>query len=113
MEQSISFFEDAIHRDSTFAPAYLGVAEAYMSLGSVFVGLPPAETRPKAISFARQALALDPNLVDAHVMLADVLQEEWQWSEAESEYRRALRTEPERCVCSLGVCLVVVMPGPY
>jgi TolB-like protein/tetratricopeptide (TPR) repeat protein len=94
MEQSISFFEDAIHRDSTFAPAYLGVAEAYMSLGSVFVGLPPAETRPKAISFARQALALDPNLVDAHVMLADVLQEEWQWSEAESEYRRALELNP-------------------
>jgi TolB-like protein/tetratricopeptide (TPR) repeat protein len=94
MEQSISYFEDAIHRDSTFASAYLGMAEAYSDLGTVFAGVPPAETRPKVISFARQALALDPNLAEAHVILANVLQREWQWSDAESEYRRALELNP-------------------
>jgi TolB-like protein/Flp pilus assembly protein TadD len=111
MEQSISFFEDAIHRDSTFAPAYLGLAEAYSDLGSVFVGLPPAETRPKAISFARQALALDPNLVDAHVILASVLQEEWQWSEAESEYRRALELNPNDASANSGFASWLLCQG--
>lgn len=90
MEQSIGYFEDAIRRDPTFAPGYLGLAEAYTDLGTVFAGAPPAETRPKVIRFARQALALDPTLVEAHAVLADVLQEQWQWSEAESEYKRAL-----------------------
>ncbi|WP_260736321.1 tetratricopeptide repeat protein [Tunturiibacter lichenicola] len=94
IEQSIGNFEDAINKDSTFAPAYLGLAEAYTSLGTVFSGVSPAETRPKVMTFSRKALAIDPDLVEAHVLLANVLQEEWHWSEAETEYRRALQLNP-------------------
>jgi len=39
-------------------------------------------------------LALDPDLEEAHVDLANVLQEEWHWTEAEAEYRRALELNP-------------------
>lgn len=94
MEQSVADFEAAVRRDPAFAPAYLGLAQAYGSLGTVYAGESPAETRPKEIRFARQALALDPDLVQAHVLLADTLQGEWQWSEAETEYRRALDLSP-------------------
>lgn len=87
------------------------MAEAYHDLGSVFVGLPPAETRPKVISFARQALALDPNLVNAHIILASVLQEEWQWSEAESEYRRALELNPKDASAHSGFALWLSCQG--
>jgi len=103
MAQSISYFQDSIQRDATFAPAYLGLAEAYSVLGSVFVGLPPAETRPKAVSFARQALALDPDLVEAHVVLGDVLIEEWQWTEAEREYRRSLELNDHNAMAHSGL----------
>ncbi len=94
MEQSIRYFEDAIDKDGSFAPAYLGAAEAWSDLGTVFLGVAPQQARPQVISFARRALALDPDLVDAHVVLANVLQEEWQWTEAESEYTRALELNP-------------------
>jgi TolB-like protein/Tfp pilus assembly protein PilF len=94
VEQSIPYFEDAIKRDATFAPAYLGLAEAYTNLGTVLAGISPASTRPRVMSFARKALSLDPDLVEAHVMLANVLQEEWHWTEAEAEYRRALELNP-------------------
>ncbi len=93
-EESVHYFEDALNRDATFAPAYLGMAEAYTNLGTIFDGLPPETTRPQVMNFARKALALDPNLVEAHVALAFVLQEEWHWTEAESEYRRALELNP-------------------
>ena len=93
-EQSIHDFEDASGQDPTFAPAYLGMAEAYDALGSAFGGSSPQAMRPKVISFARKALALDPDLVDAHVVLASVLQEEWHWSESEAEYKRALELNP-------------------
>jgi TolB-like protein/tetratricopeptide (TPR) repeat protein len=111
MEQSIGYFEDAIHRDSTFAPGYLGVAEAYSVLGTVFAGMSPAETRPKVLSFARQALMLDSNLVEAHVILANVLQQEWRWSEAESEYKRALDLSPNDAVASSGFAIWLSCQG--
>ena len=84
MSKAFTYFEDALNKDATFAPAYLGLAEAYTDLGTVFAGVPPGETRPKVMSFARKALALDPNLVEAHVELAFVLEEEWHWTEAEA-----------------------------
>lgn len=94
LEQSIPYFEDAMDRDATFAPAYLGLAETYTMLGTVAAGVSPEETRPKVASFARKALTIDPDLVEAHVLLANVLQEEWHWAEAEAEYRRALALNP-------------------
>jgi TolB-like protein/Flp pilus assembly protein TadD len=90
MEESIGYFEDAIKRDPTFAPAYVGLAAAYDDLGTILFGAPPAEIRPKVISAARKALELDPELAEAHVLLAFMLQKEWQWAEAEAEFRRAL-----------------------
>lgn len=93
-EQSIQNFEDALKGDPTFAPAYLGLAQAYSGLGTVFSGVSPEETRPKVVTFARTALALDPNLARAHAALAFVLEEEWKWTEAGEEYRRALALNP-------------------
>jgi TolB-like protein/DNA-binding winged helix-turn-helix (wHTH) protein/Flp pilus assembly protein TadD len=94
IEESISYFQDAINRDPTFAPAYVGLGDANNALGTVFVGARPQETRPKVISAARKALELDPDLVEAHVLLANVLQKQWRWADAEAEYRRALELSP-------------------
>jgi TolB-like protein/tetratricopeptide (TPR) repeat protein len=93
-EESIRDFEDAIKKDPTFAPAYVGLAKSYTELGTVFAGGSPKATRPKVMSAARKALELDPDLVEAHLLLANVLQEEWQWAEAEAEYRHALELSP-------------------
>ena len=109
--QSIPYFEDALKRDPTFAPAYLGLAEAYTNLGTVFSGVSPEVTRPKVISFARKALALDPNLVEAHVALAFVLEEEWHWTEAEAEYRRALELNPNNAEAQAWFALWLVCEG--
>jgi TolB-like protein/Flp pilus assembly protein TadD len=94
LEESIHYFEGALKRDATFAPAYVGLADAYTGLGTVFAGESPERTRPKVMSYARKALELDPDLVEAHVLLANVLQEEWHWTEAEAEYKRALELNP-------------------
>jgi TolB-like protein/Flp pilus assembly protein TadD len=111
IEQSIAHFEDALRKDSTFAPAYLGLAQANTRLGTVFGGVSPAETRPKVISYARKALEFDPSLVEAHVVLANVLQEEWQWAEAETEYRRALQLNPNAAGAHGGFALWLLCEG--
>ena len=94
VEKRIAYFDEAIRKDPTFAPAYVGLADAYGTLGTVFVGAPPSETRPRVISAARKALELDPDLADAHALLASMYLRQWKWAEAEAEYRRALDLNP-------------------
>ena len=94
VEQSINYFEDAIKGDSTFAPAYVGLADGYFALSTIFIGDPPETVRPKAISAVRRALELDPESIEAHLQLAGMEQIQWQWAEAESEYRRVLELNP-------------------
>src|SRR6266849_864349 len=102
LEQSITYFEEAIRKDATFAPAYVGLANIYAVLGTIFVGAPPGEVRPKVINAARKALELDPSLAEAHVLLADIYQERWEWSDAEAEYKKALESKPNDAVAHLG-----------
>jgi tetratricopeptide (TPR) repeat protein len=94
LEESIHFFEEAINTDPKFAPAYVGLANAYDSLGLVFVGAPPLETRAKVIEEAKKALELDPQLADAHALLADAYRKQWKWTESAAEYKRALELSP-------------------
>ena len=94
IEQSIACFEEAIAKDPTFAPAYVGLADAYERLGGSFLGAPTEETRPKVIRAARKALELDSQLAEAHALLGRVLQKQFQWADAEAEYKQALALNP-------------------
>lgn len=111
VEQSISYYEDAIHKDPSFAPAYVGLAASYDRLGGAFVGVPPPEVRPRVMSTARKALELDPNLADAHALLAEVYQQQWQWDDAQSEYKRALELNPNNSAAQLGYATWLMCHG--
>ena len=102
LEESIGYFEEATKRDPTFAPAYVGLADAYDKLGTIFIGTPPSEVRPRVVNAARKALELDPELAEAHVLLADVYQEQWRWSDAQAEYKRALDLKPNDAAAHVG-----------
>jgi TolB-like protein/Flp pilus assembly protein TadD len=94
IEHRIADFQDAIRMDPTFAPAYVGLAGTYISYQDIFVGAPPSEIRPKAISAARKALELDPALAEAHAILAEMYQKQWKWAASEAEYKRAIELKP-------------------
>jgi len=110
-EESIGYFKRAIDMDPTFAPAYVGLAAASDDLGTVIIGAPPAETRAKALSAVRKALELDPDLVDAHIVLAHLQQEQWHWAEAEAEYRRALELSPNNADAHVGLASWLLCHG--
>ena len=102
VEKRIAWFDEAIKKDPAFAQAYVGLASAYGALGTVFVGAPASETRPKVINAARKALELDPDIAEAHVLLANIYMRQWKWAEAEAEYRRALDLNPNDSAAYLG-----------
>ena len=113
IEESIGYFDRAIKMDPTFAPAYVGLANAFSDLGTVFIGDPSEETRPKVISAARKALELEPDLAEAHVRPASIQQDQWHWADAETEYRRALELNPNDADAHRGLASWLVMPGTF
>jgi len=89
-EKSIQFFEQAVLRDPKYAPAWVGLADAFRLLA--FYGVaPPQQLLHRARSAAERALALDPALAEARYSLADALyQVDWDWERAGEEFRRAI-----------------------
>src|SRR5438445_5940532 len=94
--RAIQYFQQAIARDSEYAPAYAGLADAYALLGSMpNVELPRSEAMPRARTAAIKALTLDEGLAEAHTSLAFVqMHFDWDWPAAEREFTRALQLNP-------------------
>ena len=111
MEQSIPYFQDAIARDPSFAPAYVGLATVYNELSTVLVGGSPAELRPKELSAARKAVELDPSLAEAHILLADEMQRQWHWAESKDEYKQALELKPNDAEAHAGFARWLLTQG--
>jgi len=107
LPEAIRLFEAAIARDSTWAPAWAGLAQAREVIGwypEAWETLPTtAESRyaefsalqEPAAQAARRALDLDPDNASAHVALGSVLRNRNVWERSEAEYLRALELDPE------------------
>lgn len=94
LRKAIEYFDEAIAKDSTYAPAHAGVADAYALLGSNgYDAMPPGEAMPRAKTAALEALALDNGLAEAHTSLAYVLMGyDWDLPAAGKEFQEALRS---------------------
>ena len=93
LKKGIEFFNQAIELDPTYALAYAGLADCYAML-TEYASAPPVETYPKVKAAARQALEIDDTLAEAHTSLGAAYEYEWNWAEAEKEYRRAIELNP-------------------
>ncbi len=92
--KSLGFFEQAIDIDPNYAPAYAGMADAYIMLGE-HGSVPALSIMRKARTAATRALEIDPRLAEAHVSLGSVAGlYEWRWPESEHHFRRALELNP-------------------
>ncbi len=107
---AIRYFENAIELDRKFALAYCGLADSYALLGNHgFVPLSEAlETAERA---ARTALQLDPDLADAHVSLAPVLYNRYDWNGAVAELRRAVELDPNNVLGHYWLAVAVSVTG--
>jgi len=95
--QAISYFQEAIVYDPSYAPSYAGLADCYGLLASApNTALPPNDAFPQAKANALKALALDKDLAEAHVSLGySALVYDWNYPEAEKEFRKAIDLRPD------------------
>ena len=96
--RSIEYFTRAIALDSLFAPAWAGLADAYVVLGiGNVVDTMPNEPFARARVAAITALRLDSTEADAHSSLGYItLLYDLRWNEADRHFARALELGPSR-----------------
>jgi TolB-like protein/Tfp pilus assembly protein PilF len=86
------YFNRAIDLDPNYALPYAGLADVLITQsGSV----PPKQVMPQAELDALKAINKDDELAAAHAALASIkLNYEWDWLQAEKEYKRAIELDP-------------------
>jgi eukaryotic-like serine/threonine-protein kinase len=97
MTQAVELFREATRRDSAYAPAYAGLADAYLSQFDYGL-LSWEESTALARAAATKAIELDPGLAAAHTSLAHIHLHEWEWSAAEAGFRKAIELDPSYVV---------------
>jgi serine/threonine-protein kinase len=92
LKRGISYFGQAAAKDPKFARARAGVSMAYSVLG----GYEASDSSARlAMTNAGLAVALDSTLGDAHLALANAFLSATQLKEADAEFRRALKLQPD------------------
>jgi adenylate cyclase len=93
--KGIEFYQQAIEKDPTHAPAYAGLADSYVFSSTGGGGIPLAEGMSKARESAQKAMQMDDTLSEAHLSLAMVRAfYDWDWAGAQDEFNRAIELNP-------------------
>ena len=98
LRRAVEHLEHAVEHDPAYALAYSALGDAYGAM-AYYGYLAPQEGFPRARAAAERALALDPDLAEAHVTLGlERLFWGWDWPVAERELQRAIKLNPKLAV---------------
>jgi len=107
-EQAIRFYRRAIELDSTYADAYAGLSDAYLTAYQLDVlGLSEAESYARVKWAAERAMALDPESAAAHTSFATALWWQRDWPGAMREIRLSLELNPGQAMTRAWLALLL------
>jgi len=93
LETARKSFEQALQLDSNYAPAIAGLAWVE---GQIYRNIEPnPEHLQRAEEYARRALALDPDLAEAHIAMGTLCSDKYDYNAAAREYRKATELDPD------------------
>jgi tetratricopeptide (TPR) repeat protein len=91
MKRALELFEQAVAIDSSYAPAYAALADTYTLMAGDFGTVPRNVGAARAEENADRALAIDPNMAEAHTSLAFVsFFLNWDWEVASRHFEKAI-----------------------
>jgi TolB-like protein/Tfp pilus assembly protein PilF len=93
VSNAIELLEEALVLDPEFARAYAALAAAYVVYPQ-YAAEDPEPWYRKAEEAAMQALARDPNLAEAHAVLAELDNSRGNWTDAEAGFFFATNLDP-------------------
>lgn len=94
--EAIKLYQAAVEKDPGFALAYVDMARAWLRLGySNPDGASNDEIMPAAKSALARAITINPDLADAHLMLAALaFNIDYEWGRADREYKMGIALQP-------------------
>ncbi|HYH06232.1 MAG TPA: protein kinase [Thermoanaerobaculia bacterium] len=111
LRRGIQFFREAIESDPSFASAYAGLADSFVTLATN-IPLPPHDAMPKAKAAAMRAIEIDDSHAEAWASLGAVRWWfEWDWEGAEEAYRRAIELNPNYATAHDGYAMLLAARG--
>lgn len=94
LRAALDFFDEAVQRAPDYAPALVGLADAYAVLG-FYDFVAPANAWPRAQELARRTLEIDPENASAQATLGyAALYYDWDIETAEAHFRQAIALRP-------------------
>ncbi|MGH9769674.1 MAG: winged helix-turn-helix domain-containing tetratricopeptide repeat protein [Blastocatellia bacterium] len=104
---------EMIRLDPNFASAWVGLADSCALLAEYLFRDPQAMFK-EVKSAALKALELDDDLAEAHASLAEaLLYHDWDWAEAEREYRLAIKLNPNYSSAFLFYAWLLLTQGRF
>ena len=112
-EKAVDFFNQALEKDPTFALAYVGLANCYLSGNFNFT-----DTYPKRVAMVQaamqKALEIDDTLGEAYAVLAiNNCFYKWDFTGAEIEYKRAIELNPNYATAHHWYAELLAMEGRF
>ncbi len=93
-KRATEYLSQAIQMDQNYALAHAELAQC-ISVPCYYGSVDPNVAYPKARISALRALEIDPNLAEAHDVLATILKNyDWDWEGGEKEYKLAIEVNP-------------------
>ena len=112
-EKAVEFFNQALEKDPTYALAYVGLANCYLSGNFSYT-----DTYPKRVAMVeaamKKALEIDDTLGEAYAVLAiNKCFYEWDFAGAEREYKRAIELNPNYATAHHWYAELLAMEGRF
>ncbi len=94
LQAAVGHFERAVALDPKFALAWAGLADAHLTLPWYLTEADWDALLKSGREAAERALAIDPDLAQAHIALGLYHASKFEWAAADEEFQQGLRLDP-------------------
>jgi len=94
LKTAVTYFQQAIDKDPSYALAYAGLADCYAIFGAYSI-LQPRDAYARAKAAAVAAVAFDEDLAEGYTSLGFIhAYFDWNWAEGARNFQRAIKLNP-------------------
>jgi serine/threonine-protein kinase len=109
-DSALVYFQRALTLDSTFAPAWAGLADTYVDLAEYHL-IPASAVLPLAMTTSSRAVALDDRSAEAWSSVGYVRYAVWDFDGAAEAFGRAVALKPRDALVRVSYALVLMFLG--